>query len=64
MHLTYRPSGWRFQIRIPRDLEALIGTSPIRLNIGPLAKRRAARVARLLGVTPRRYSSRAIREHA
>ncbi len=48
MHLTYRPSGWRFQIRIPRDLEALIGTSPIRLNIGPLAKRRAARVARLL----------------
>ncbi|PZN98007.1 MAG: hypothetical protein DCF30_15085 [Hyphomicrobiales bacterium] len=48
MHLTYRPCGWRFQIRIPRDLEALIGTSPIRLNIGPLAKRRAARVARLL----------------
>lgn len=48
MHLTYRPSGWRFQIRIPRDLEAFVGTSPIRLNIGPLAKRRAARVARLL----------------
>lgn len=48
MHLTLRKSGWRFQIRIPRDVEPAFGRSPIRLNLGLLAKRRALRVARLL----------------
>lgn len=48
MHLTLRKSGWRFQIRIPRDVESVFGRSPIRLNLGPIAKRRALRVARLL----------------
>ncbi len=48
MHLTARPSGWRFQIRIPRSLEPAFGTVPIRLNLGPLSKRPALRVARLL----------------
>jgi integrase len=48
MHLTLRKSGWRFQIRIPRDVEPVFGRSPIRLNLGPIAKRRALRVARLL----------------
>lgn len=48
MHLTSRPSGWRFQIRVPHDLERLFGASPLRLNIGPLGKRNASRTARLL----------------
>ena len=48
MHLTARPSGWRFQIRIPRSLEPTFGTVPVRLNLGPLPKRPALRVARLL----------------
>lgn len=48
MHLTARPSGWRFQIRIPRSLEPCFGTVPVRLNLGPLPKRPALRVARLL----------------
>lgn len=48
MHLTLRKSGWRFQIRIPRDVEPVFGRSPIRLNLGQIAKRRALRVARLL----------------
>lgn len=48
MHVTSRRSGWRFQIRVPRDLESILGRSPIRLNLGPVAKRDAARTARLL----------------
>lgn len=48
MHITPRRSGWRFQIRVPRDLEGILGRSPIRLNLGPVAKRDAARTARLL----------------
>jgi integrase len=48
MHLTARPSGWRFQIRIPRALEPCFGAVPVRLNLGPLPKRPALRVARLL----------------
>lgn len=41
-------SGWRFQVRIPRDLEGLFGRSPPRLNIGPLGRGYAVRTARLL----------------
>lgn len=48
MHITHRRSGWRFQIRVPRDLEDVFGRSPIRLNLGPVGKRDAARTARLL----------------
>ncbi|MGM4990523.1 DUF6538 domain-containing protein [Tardiphaga sp. 841_E9_N1_2] len=48
MHITLRTGGWRFQIRIPRDIEPAFGQSPIRLNLGPLARRRAIRIARLL----------------
>lgn len=47
MHITPRRSGWRFQIRVPRDLEDVFGRSPIRLNLGPVGKRDAARTARL-----------------
>lgn len=48
MHLTHRQSGWRFQIRVPCDLEDVFGRSPIRLKLGPIGKRNAARTARLL----------------
>lgn len=48
MHITPRRSGWRFQIRVPRDLEDVFGGSPIRLNLGPVGKRDAVRTARLL----------------
>lgn len=48
MHLTHRSSGWRFQIRVPRDLEHIFGSTPLRLNLGPISRRSAARVARLL----------------
>ncbi|MBN9450489.1 MAG: hypothetical protein J0I42_00940 [Bosea sp.] len=48
MHLTSRRSGWRFQIRISRDLEGVFDLSPLRLNPGPRGKRNAARTARLL----------------
>lgn len=41
MHLTYRRSGWRFQIRVPRDVERTFGRTPIRLNLGPMGKRDA-----------------------
>jgi len=41
MHITQRPGGWRFQIRIPRDVEAHFGSAPIRLNLGPVRKREA-----------------------
>lgn len=48
MYLTHRQSGWRFQIRIPRDLEISFGSSILRLNIGMVSKRDATRAARLL----------------
>lgn len=48
MHVTQRSSGWRFQIRVPRDVEAHFGSAPIRLNLGPVRKREAIRAARLL----------------
>ena len=48
MYLTHRRSGWRFQIRVPRDLEGFFGVSILRLNIGPVGKRDATRISRLL----------------
>lgn len=48
MHLTSRRSGWRFQIRIPRDLEDIFGSSLIRMSLGLVPKREALRTARLL----------------
>lgn len=48
MHITHRRSGWRFQIRIPREVEAVFGPAPIRLNLGLIRKRDAVRAARLL----------------
>jgi hypothetical protein len=48
MHITHRRSGWRFQIRVPREIEFTFGNSPIRLNLGRITKRRAVRMSRLL----------------
>lgn len=48
MHVSQRKSGWRFQLRVPTDLEGIFGASPIRLNLGVIPKRQALRIARLL----------------
>ncbi len=57
MHLTSRRSGWRFQIRIPRDLDGLFGLSPPRLNIGPIGRRYASAPPVYWRVMPSLYSS-------
>lgn len=43
--LTRRKSGTRFQIRVPRALEATFGTTPIRINLGLIPARDARRWA-------------------
>lgn len=44
-YLTRRPSGWRFQIRIPKHLKNLHGSTPIRINLGLISSRDARRKA-------------------
>ena len=61
MHITPRRSGWRFHIRVPCDLEDVFGRSPIRVNLGPVGKRDAARTARLLAGHADRYSLPVVR---
>lgn len=48
MYLTKRDNGFRFQRRIPKNLEPLLGTSPIRLHLGHLSTTRANLASRLL----------------
>jgi len=48
MYLTRRPSGYRFQRRIPLHLQPCLGSSPIRLNLGHLSAVQAGTIARLL----------------
>lgn len=48
MYLTRRENGFRFQRRIPKNLEPLLGKSPIRIHLGNLPARDASRIARLL----------------
>lgn len=48
-HLTKRGDAFLFQIRLPRDLDPLTLSSPIRVNLGCLPRRAAQRAARLLG---------------
>ncbi|MEP4149712.1 MAG: site-specific integrase [Lentilitoribacter sp.] len=48
MYLTRRQNGFRFQRRIPKKLEPVLGKSPIRIHIGNLPARDATRIARLL----------------
>ncbi|WP_141514294.1 tyrosine-type recombinase/integrase [Rhizobium sp. M1] len=48
MYITRRDNGFRFQRRIPKDLEPILGKSPIRLHLGQLPARKAALIARLL----------------
>lgn len=48
MYLTRRQNGFRFQRRIPKNLEPILGKSPIRVHLGNLPLRNASRIARLL----------------
>lgn len=48
MYITRRENGYRFQRRIPKDLEPILGKSPLRVHLGWLPARKAAFVARLL----------------
>lgn len=48
MYLTRRPSGYRFQRRIPEHLQGYLGTSPLRLNLGPMPASEAKKAGRLL----------------
>lgn len=48
MYHTRHGNGFRFQRRIPHDLVPLLGTSPIRLNLGRISNRQAATICRLL----------------
>lgn len=66
MHLTRHGNGYRFQRRIPADLVPILGKSPIRINLGNISSRSAARATRLhvghldrpfLGILTRRRRS-------
>lgn len=48
MYLTRRENGFRFQRRIPKNLEPTLGKSPIRISLGNLPARDASHIARLL----------------
>lgn len=48
MYLTRRENGFRFQRRIPQNLEHILGRTPIRIQLGNLPARKASRIARLL----------------
>lgn len=48
MYLTRRENGFRFQRRIPKDLELILGKMPIRIHLGCLSARKASWIARLL----------------
>lgn len=47
-YLTRRQSGFRFQIRIPCDLEGIYGKTPIRIALGPIPTMKARSLSRLL----------------
>ena len=49
MNLTRRGPRFTFQKRIPSDLTARFGASPIRLPLPPCGAREAQRLAALLG---------------
>jgi hypothetical protein len=48
MYLTLRPSGYRFQRRIPKNLLQYLGSTPLRLNLGCITLREARKASRLL----------------
>ncbi|MCF1502226.1 hypothetical protein L0F51_00425 [Afifella sp. H1R] len=48
MRLARRGAVWRFQIRVPRDLEPVLSATPIRIPIGTATTREAQSQARLL----------------
>jgi len=48
MYLTFRNSGYRFQIAIPSCLHAILGRTPIRVNLGRIPAAIARKASRLL----------------
>ena len=48
MYLTFRNSGYRFQIAIPSYLHAILGRTPIRVNLGRIPAAIARKASRLL----------------
>jgi len=48
MYLTKRDNGYRFQRRIPKTLESILGSSPIRIHLGHLSACKAKLASRLL----------------
>jgi integrase len=48
MYLDRRGNGYRFQIAVPADLQARVGKSPIRIQLGHVRVWTARRAARLL----------------
>ena len=48
MYLTRRDNGYRFQRRIPKALESILGKSPIRLHLGRLSASKAKLASHLL----------------
>lgn len=58
MYLDRRPFGVRFQMRVPADLAAWFGTSPLRVSLGPMPMPAARRIARVLaGCAELRFSA-------
>lgn len=47
-HLWKRASGFVFQFHVPKRLSSRLGTSPFRVNLGPLSGFEAKRTARIL----------------
>jgi integrase len=50
-HLTRRGDAYVFQIRLPCKLTSQTNSSPIRINLGRLTRRKAQHAARLLGAS-------------
>ena len=61
MYHTRHGNGFRFQRRIPLKLVPILGSSPIRLNLGNIPARRAATICRLLAAHSDRLFAHTLR---
>lgn len=48
MYLWRRPTGFYFQLRVPNKYQVYLGSTPLRLWLGPIGKQTAVRMATLL----------------
>lgn len=48
MYLWRRPTGFYFQLRVPKKYEVYLGSTPLRVWLGPIGKQTAVRTATLL----------------